>query len=131
LFKALLKSFGWRFAAAGLLKIGNDIGIFAGKKSSISLNETITIIISSQHDQFHSNSDSDSLLFYYTGPFFLQKVIQFVDNKGEEPLWVGIMYAFGILCGAFVVSLFLNAYFLRVYRVGMNVRKILILLEQN
>jgi ATP-binding cassette subfamily C (CFTR/MRP) protein 1 len=89
LFKALVKSFGLRFAAAGALKIGNDIGIFAG-------------------------------------PFFLQKVIQFVEGKGDEPLWVGVMYASGILLGAFVVSLFINAYFLRVYRVGMNVRAALV-----
>jgi hypothetical protein len=60
-------------------------------------------------------------IYPFSGPYFLQKVIQFVDAKEEEPIWFGVLYALGILIGAFVVSLFINAYFLRVYRVGMNV----------
>lgn len=62
---------------------------------------------------------NDSIIF--VGPILLSKLILFIQTP-SEPLWRGIMYAFFMGLAAILQSLFIHAYFFRVFRVGQQIR---------
>jgi ATP-binding cassette subfamily C (CFTR/MRP) protein 1 len=61
-------------------------------------------------------------LLAFAGPLLLRKILQFIHNIDEE-MWHGLFYAVAMLVCSIFQTLCINAYFTRVYRVGMNVRQ--------
>ena len=66
---------------------------------------------------------NDVLVF--AGPMILNLVIQFISTPGW-PLWYGVLFAAGIFFASMIQTLAVNAYFQRMYRVGMRARGALV-----
>lgn len=64
-------------------------------------------------------------ILVFTGPFFLRKLIQFINDK-DQPFWIGVLYAFAIGIASVIQSITLHQYFFLVYRIGMNIKSAII-----
>lgn len=62
---------------------------------------------------------NDGLVF--AGPVLLGYLIKFIQTP-SEPFWHGLMYALGMGFASVLQSLFIHAYFFRVFRVGQQMR---------
>jgi hypothetical protein len=62
---------------------------------------------------------NDVLVF--AGPLILNLLIQFITTP-SWPVWYGVLFALGIFVASMIQTVAVNAYFQRMYRVGMRAR---------
>ncbi|VDM02524.1 unnamed protein product [Schistocephalus solidus] len=65
-------------------------------------------------------------LFLFCGPLLLKRLIGFLENDKNEPLWHGYLYASAMFLVAMLQSFVLHQYFRRQGVIGMNIRSVLV-----
>lgn len=69
---------------------------------------------------------------HFVGPFLLNRIVNFVNGvgfEGEEPLWMGYMYAIGMVLSSGCQAFLMAHYFQGGYQTGMRLRTGLILMS--
>jgi hypothetical protein len=61
----------------------------------------------------------------FSGPLFLTLILFFLGENNEWPLWLGVLLAFAMFLGAVIQTLAVNAYFVRLGRVGVQSKAVL------
>ena len=60
-------------------------------------------------------------LMLFVGPYLLKLLLEFMEDP-SAPFWHGLLYAFLMGLAAVFQSIFLHAYFFRVFRIGQQIR---------